>query len=846
MFRTFVAALGIGVMASLVACSPEGGPGAPQAEKQLLKTQSLTTLNVNFGSVIQDNFLGLGAVYHGFSYMPESNAQGMTDALRTTEFDRVNRIKLNIARTWYGSDWAMPTWGGAYDWNSTKMTAFYQWLQAMKDRNVQVALNVGWWFTEHTCSNGAPTSCTPQVPTDVNVYTRWVSDSLNQLVNVKGFTNIKYVILFTEPLTYCGCGNIPSGYTQKSYYWYVIQQLHNRLVSDGRRGLVKMVGPNTNDIENTNGKAAVQDSVANINPYLDAYSFHTYNMADYDGWSAAVNNGLSAMASTGKPFWFDEYGKQDEAYRSTADYGTYLAEINAAVLNAGGQTSLIWLYQDQYYVSPLNTLTNGDSFVNGLHRWGTMPWLPTSTSVRPAWRSFGMMSRFLGGAGTKIVDTSKSVNGVRISAVQLPDGNVSVMIINSNTSGADINVNFASALGKTLWRHLYDPAAALQVDTIIGASKEFPSVSTNLTDTLPARGVAIYTSIDDGTRPSTSSNLALGAVLSASSSAEFSGWGLAKINDGQSASVSSSLGWSSDANPSIDHSESLQLDLGTVKSVGRVDLYPRSDPNNVGQGFPIDFIFETSQDALSWIPAVTRTGFAQPGNGVQSFVFASTQSRYVRIRGTRLRLNPLDGNQYRMQFAEVELYSGSSNPAFFSSGFETTDVQPTWTDTVDTAGGSINNVSGYCCGLPGVETGVRSNEVAHTGSSSLVYSGLDNSASSSYAYMKVFDVNVPVLSNTVLSYWIYPMQANGKCVAVDLYFTDGSSLRNLNATDQNGVSLHPGTQCLASRTLNAWNNVQSAIGSVAAGKTIDRILVAYDQAANTGQYRGYIDDIQLY
>ena len=38
MFRTFVAALGIGVMASLVACSPEGGPGAPQAEKQLLKT----------------------------------------------------------------------------------------------------------------------------------------------------------------------------------------------------------------------------------------------------------------------------------------------------------------------------------------------------------------------------------------------------------------------------------------------------------------------------------------------------------------------------------------------------------------------------------------------------------------------------------------------------------------------------------------------------------------------------------------------------------------------------------------------------------------------------------------
>ena len=40
-----------------------------------------------------------------------------------------------------------------------------------------------------------------------------------------------------------------------------------------------------------------------------------------------------------------------------------------------------------------------------------------------------------------------------------------------------------------------------------------------------------------------------------------------------------------------------------------------------------------------------------------------------------------------------------------------------------------------------------------------MYSGLDNSATSSYAYMKVFDLtgqNVTVTANTVLSYWIYP------------------------------------------------------------------------------------------
>ncbi len=841
MLMKLAARIGIIVIATLVACTSV----TPQAEQQILRTQALTSLNVNFGSVIQNNFLGLGAVYHGFSYMPESNAKGMTDALRTIEFDRVSRAKLNISRTWYGSDWAMPTWGGAYDWNSTKMTAFYQWLQAMKDRNVQVALNLGWWFTESTCSSRKPTSCTPQVPTDVNVYTKWASDSLHQLINVKGFNNIKYAVLFTEPSTYCGCGNVPNGFTQKNYYWHVVQQLHNRLVSDGRRSLVKLVGPNNTDIENSAGIAAVQESVTNINAYLDIYSFHTYSMAGYDGWSTAVNNGLNAMSSTGKPFWFDEYGKQDQAYRNTADYGTYLAEINAAVLNAGGQTSLIWLYQDQYYVAPLDNETNSDSFTNGLHEWGTMPWLPTSTAVRPSWQSFAMMSRFLGGAGTKIVNTSKSINGVRISAVQLPDGNVSVMVINSNGAPADINLSFASALGKTLWRHLYDPSNAPQLDTIIGASKEFPAVSTSLTDTLPARGVAIYTSIDDGTRPSTSSNLAVGAALSASSSAEFSGWGLARVNDGQNASSPASYGWSSDANTTVDHSESLQLDLGTVKSVGQIDLYPRTDANNIGQGFPIDLTVETSQDASNWTVAVTRTGFGQPGNNVQSFVFPSTQARYVRVRGTRLRPNPFDNNQYRMQFAELELYAGNGNSASFSSGLEATDPQPTWTDIVDTAGGNVSNVVGYCCGLTGMETGIRFNEVAHTGSAALMYSGLDNSSNSSYSYMKVFDVNIAVSGSMVLSYWIYPQQTNGKCVAVDLYFTDGSSLRNLNASDQNGVTLHPGAQCAANRTLNAWNGVQSVIGYVAAGKTIDRILIAYDQALNTGQFRGYIDDIQI-
>ena len=65
--------------------------------------------------------------------------------------------------------------------------------------------------------------------------------------------------------------------------------------------------------------------------------------------------------------------------------------------------------------------------------------------------------------------------------------------------------------------------------------------------------------------------------------------------------------------------------------------------------------------------------------------------------------------------------------------------------------------------------------------------------------------------------------------SVDLHFTDGTYLSELGAEDQYFVKLDP-EDMGASDTLypDVWNQVVSTIGSVAAGKTIDRILVAYD------------------
>lgn len=197
--------------------------------------------------------------------------------------------------------------------------------------------------------------------------------------------------------------------------------------------------------------------------------------------------------------------------------------------------------------------------------------------------------------------------------------------------------------------------------------------------------------------------------------------------------------------------------------------------------------------------------------------------------------------------------------AAFSTGFESGQPRPTWTNTVDSAGypaGGSVNVGGICCSLSGPESGVRTNETAHSGSSALMYSGLDNSTTTSYAYMKLFDLtgqNLTVNSNTILSYWIYPQSSatsnlvsgtNSSCVAIDLIFSDNTNLRDSGATDQSGNRAHPAYQC-GKLKMDNWNLETINLGAFVNGKTIVRIDLGYDQPANTGGYRGYVDDLSI-
>jgi len=181
---------------------------------------------------------------------------------------------------------------------------------------------------------------------------------------------------------------------------------------------------------------------------------------------------------------------------------------------------------------------------------------------------------------------------------------------------------------------------------------------------------------------------------------------------------------------------------------------------------------------------------------------------------------------------------GTKSPGFWSS-FEADEPQPVATSSM--SGVDVRVVDG-----PDASYTARP-RVGFTGVQSLEYSGNAGVDAST----AMFDASIPVTAETELSYRVFPRFDNdpgypATWVAIDLQFTDGTRLSTLGARDQHGFALSPRGQG-ASRVLytGQWNHVQSRIGAVAAGKTIERILVAHAGSSGSTAFRGWIDDIRL-
>ncbi|MEU5661792.1 GH92 family glycosyl hydrolase [Streptomyces longwoodensis] len=256
----------------------------------------------------------------------------------------------------------------------------------------------------------------------------------------------------------------------------------------------------------------------------------------------------------------------------------------------------------------------------------------------------------------------------------------------------------------------------------------------------------------------------------------------------------------------------------------RLASYALTSANDAAERDPAAWTLKGSEDGTHWTDLDSRSG-EDFGERFATKTYAVTPSD-VAYRHLRLEITANHGAGI-LQLADVRLGTGGPSGPVPPDMLAVVDRGPSGSPTAKAGAG-------------------------FTGRRALRYAGRHTTAGRAYAYDKVFDVNVRVTGRTELAYRIFPAMADGDRdydatnVAVDLAFTDGTYLSDLGAADQHGFPLSPRGQGTAKVLyVNQWNDVVARIGSVAAGKTVDRILLGYDSPAGPARFRGWLDDVSL-
>nr|WSZ99097.1 GH92 family glycosyl hydrolase [Streptomyces sp. NBC_00857] len=256
----------------------------------------------------------------------------------------------------------------------------------------------------------------------------------------------------------------------------------------------------------------------------------------------------------------------------------------------------------------------------------------------------------------------------------------------------------------------------------------------------------------------------------------------------------------------------------------KVVTYALTSANDHAERDPKDWTLQGSTNGKQWQDLDSRKGETfEERFRTKSYEVANTTA----YQHYRLEITANNGASDAIQLADVQFSNGDTSTPAPQDMRTGTDRGPSGSPTAKAGAG-------------------------FTGKRALKYAGTHQPDGRAYSYNKVFDVHTAVRRDTALSYRIFPslpetdLNYPATNVSVDLAFTDGTYLSELKAVDAHGGPLTPQGQGAAKRLyVNQWNQVDSRIGSVAAGKTVDRILVAYDSPKGPAKFQGWIDDISI-
>ena len=202
--------------------------------------------------------------------------------------------------------------------------------------------------------------------------------------------------------------------------------------------------------------------------------------------------------------------------------------------------------------------------------------------------------------------------------------------------------------------------------------------------------------------------------------------------------------------------------------------------------------------------------------------------RYYRLQVTRGGYNGsnIGNSNYMIQFSYFGLVT-----AYTENGAFTAQAADGVTEKTDTV--IISSLNG-----PNIIT--ISGDIASTVSAPV--------AAKNYHSVKT-GLNLKVNPDTKLGYTFNPKNNISANMAIDVRFSDGTRLSELNAIDQYGIGVNPIDQGKGSiLRIGQWNYVETELGKVAEGKVVNELIIGFEvEDAAPGQtVEGFFDNIMIF
>lgn len=448
---------------------------------QGVNAASTVTIDTNF--VVSSDFLGVGTQWEPMVDQYPSEMLGYSDAYWEVEKSRIKRLGLKVSRVriipgWYMSDWY------TYTWTSNDMNAFYKFMDFTNSNGIEVELNVCW----KTARNMVSWWGSAVIPNSYIDFARSVSDLLDQLINAKGYSNIKYLAFFNEPNF-----NI----TMDSYK-NILVAVHDKLVTDGRRNLVEIWGP-----EATMGNTAVlwtEYMVNNANQVFDRYSFHGYTSGTADYYKTETGKHRAKTEPVGKTVTMTEFGRTGTdgrySYRITHDYGKWVANAIVNAMKDKAKTTFLWSMSDMPGYDPHEFMANTTNYLQpGWLHWGNYAWMPYDLNPRPSVYSYSLLTRYIP-RHSDVISSSCSDIDLNVTSVK-SNGEYSIVLVNNSTLAKSVTCDFNGVnINKSMGRHIYDSSTLVEDNALLPARDATFLVTTSFTDgNVPAGSVLVYTTL---------------------------------------------------------------------------------------------------------------------------------------------------------------------------------------------------------------------------------------------------------------------------------------------------------------------------------------------------------------